>query len=99
VASAAPVAPTAAQRPVVPPAIPQHFLSPRQVAPAHAQLLYQPMILGAASIRFTDAKAGLDLTQEATFAAPILTTAVPVSWENSIGLDIALEDLETEPQE
>jgi hypothetical protein len=57
------------------------------------------MILGAASVRFADAKAGLDLTQEATFTTPISTTAVPVSWENSVGLNIALEDLESEPQE
>ena len=49
-------------RPVLPPDVPQVFVPVRAPAPAGAALVYQPMLLGAAEIRFADAE-GLDATE------------------------------------
>jgi hypothetical protein len=50
-------------RPVLPPDVPQHFVPVRTPAPAGAALVYQPMLFGAAEIRFADAKKGLDTNE------------------------------------
>jgi hypothetical protein len=101
-APATPVAPTAApragvpgamQRPVLPPEITQYFL------PASGAAAYTPVLLGAASIRFTDAKLKVDITQENTWVTDITSEAVPVLWENAEAIDVPLANLETAPVE
>jgi hypothetical protein len=56
-------------------------------------------VLGAVTVRFADAKADVDQTEELLVAAPIADGAVPVSWEGAQPLDVPLADLETAPQE
>ena len=43
-------------------------------------MVYEPMLLGAASVRFADSKTKVDLTEEVTLLAPIKDDAVPVDW-------------------
>jgi hypothetical protein len=86
-------------RPVLPPGVPQHFVPVRGTAPAGATLVYQPTVLGAATVRFADAKAGVDQTDEVVVATPVTDTAVPVSWEAAQPLDIPAADLEGTPGE
>jgi hypothetical protein len=87
------------QRPVLPPDIPQYFLPVRGGRPDHSTLVYLPMLLGSSTVRFVDAKAGVDVTQEGTFLAPITDEAIPVNWANATDVSIAVGDLEKSPQE
>ena len=102
-ASPAPPSPSApvrhSPRPVLPPGVPQHFVPVRGSAPEGAALVYQPMVLGAATVRYANAKAGVDQSEELVFASPVTEAAVPVSWETAAPIDVAVADLETSPGE
>jgi hypothetical protein len=84
-------------RPVLPPGVPQHFVPVRGTAPAGALLVYEPMVLGAATVAFADAKAGVDQSEEVVVATPITEAAVPVSWDAATSLAVAVADLEATP--
>ena len=73
-APSAPLAPTA---PVLPPGITQYF------APAKAGATYTPVVAGAAEIRFTDTKSGIDATKSVVFITPITDEAIPVNWDQA----------------
>ena len=92
-------APRRGSRPVLPPGVPQHFVPTRGTAPGGAMLAYQPVVLGAATVRFADAKAGVDQSEELVVAAPVTDGAVPVSWDAAQVLDVLAADLETTPEE
>jgi hypothetical protein len=55
------------------------------------------MVLGAATVRFADSKAGVNESQDVVVAAFITDAAVPVSWEGATVLDIPVADLEATP--
>jgi hypothetical protein len=93
----APVSAGSAGRPVLPPNVPQLFVPLRGAAPAGAELVYQPQILGAATVRFADTKSGVDESQEVVVATPVTDAAVPVSWEAAAPLAVAVADLEKAP--
>jgi hypothetical protein len=94
-----PAAPTrGSARPVLPPAVPQHFVPVRGAAAAGATLVYQPTVLGAATVHFENAKAGVDQTDEVVVATPFADTAVPVNWEAAEPLDVSVADLEAMPE-
>ncbi len=80
-------------RPSLPPEVPQFFIAPRGNAPTGAKLEYRPIICGAASVRFSDAKTGIDQSQEVVYQTQVTTEAVPLSWDNAIPLDISVTDL------
>jgi hypothetical protein len=84
-------------RPVLAPGVSQHFLPVRGTAPAGATLVYQPTVLGAATVRFADAKAGVDQSEEVVVTTPITEAAVPVTWEAASPINVAVADLETAP--
>jgi hypothetical protein len=86
-------------RPVLPPGVAQHFVPTRGSAPGGATLVYQPAALGAATVRFVDAKAGVDQTDDVVVTAPISEGALPVSWEGARPLDVPVADLESAPRE
>src|SRR5215510_14015014 len=54
--------PAQTQRPVLPPEISQYFIPVRSSAKGNAVLSYQPMLFGAAEIRYSDSKT-VDMTQ------------------------------------
>ena len=84
-------------RPVLPPGVPQHFVPVRGTAPAGTALVYQPMVLGVATLRYADAKAGVDQSEEVVVATPVTEAAVPVSWDGAVPIDVDVADLETAP--
>lgn len=86
-----------ASRPMLPPDVPQYFVPIRGRRPEGSTLVYQPMVLGAAQVRFTDAKAAVDTTESRTLLAPISDGAVPVEWDQATVADLALSDLERDP--
>jgi hypothetical protein len=96
-AAAQPVAanPAAVARPVVPPEVPQAFLPVRGSAEG---VVYQPMLLGCATVRFTDTKSKLDYLKKSVLLTPIHDDAMPVEWEEcSEHPEIDANELEREP--
>ena len=86
--------PAAAQRTVLPPEVPQKFI------PALATgrpIVYQPVILGAAQVRFLDTKAKIDYVEDFVLAAPVRDDSMPVEWEECSQIDVSPSDLENDP--
>ena len=54
---------------------------------------------GGAKVRFSDSKAGVDVTQDVTVLAPITEGALPVDWDHAVEAELVLSDLEQEPAE
>lgn len=83
---------------MLPPDVPQHFVPLRGTPPEGSVLVYAPMLLGSAQIRFSDTKSGIDTTQNITVLAPITDGAVPVDWDHATVADLAVADLEKAPE-
>jgi hypothetical protein len=88
----------AAGRPVLPPDVPQHFIPVRGTAAAGTSLVYQPMLFGAAEIRFADTKKGFDTSEPVAVMTAVTTEAVAVDWERAEEVSLAASDLESSPQ-
>ncbi|MGE0471815.1 MAG: ATP-binding protein [Nitrospira sp.] len=86
-------------RPMLPPDVPQHFVPLRGSKPDRSELVYAPMLLGTSQIRFSDSKSGVDSTQDVTVLAPIADGAVAVDWDKAIAAELAVADLERDPDE
>ena len=88
----------ACPRPVLPPQVPQFFVPVRALPPG-STVLYQPRLLGAAQVRYADAKLKIDLLQEVLAMTEITDTAVPVDWAAAEELAITANDLQKNPTE
>ena len=86
-------------RPMLPPDVPQHFIAVRGHQPSGSALIYQPVLLGAAQVRVSDSKAGVEVTQDVTVLAPISEGAVAVDWDRAVEAGLALADLESSPSD
>ena len=84
-------------RPMLPPDVPQHFIPVRGNQPSGSTLVYQPILLGAAQVRVSDSKAGVDVTQDVAVLAPISEDAVAVDWDRATEAGLAVADLESAP--
>jgi hypothetical protein len=91
-----PVAPASVPAIVLPPGIDQYFLPVRGQAPAGARLVYSPMLLGVAEVRFADAKARVDAAQTVTVTTPVSDAPVPVDWNAAAESAFGPSDLERE---
>jgi hypothetical protein len=60
-------------------------------------LVYVPMLLGCAQVRFADSRKGLDVTENVQALAPLTDGAVPVDWDHGTPVDLAIADLEEAP--
>jgi hypothetical protein len=87
------------ERPVVPPDVRQYFVPVDENEQKNVTATYQPMILGAAQMRFVDAKAKIDTTDDAVFLTSIGNEPEPVDWDNSRKVDIKVSDLGNSPSE
>ena len=85
----------ATQRPVLPPEIDQRFLPPPPGA--SGVVPYEPAILAAVSIRFSDTKTNIDTTREMTLISPVIDDAVPVEWPECEPISISLDELQSDP--
>ncbi len=77
------------QLPALPPGIRQVFL------PSAVPLV--PRLLGAATVRFSDAKSGLDVTRRLVLAAEFAGGAAGVDWDAAEPLDVTLPAFTTTP--
>lgn len=80
------------------PDIPAYFLPVRGKVPSGNKLVYQPRILGAAKINYSDTKKKVDLTEAGVYITPVTDDAIPVFWENAEEISIPATDLEKEPE-
>ncbi|NWF72309.1 MAG: ATP-binding protein [Nitrospirae bacterium] len=85
-------------RPMLPPDVPQHFVPLRGSKPEGSELMYRPMLLGSSQVRFSDAKSGIDTTQDITVLVPFTDGAVAVDWDHAAVADLAVADLEQAPE-
>jgi hypothetical protein len=85
---------TSSQPPALPPGLSQFFIPARGNNPANSKLLYQPTILGAAKIHYSDSKAKVDTSQSFVYVTPVTENAIPVLWENANPIEVPATDLE-----
>jgi hypothetical protein len=78
-------------RPALPPQVPQFFAPARG---ASVPVGYIPRLVGAAEIRFVDAKLRVDTSQEVMLAAEIADRPVPVEWDGSEEVELEINELE-----
>ena len=83
------------QRPVLPAEIPQYFLPMR--GPPPTTRTYRPMMLGAAQVRFADARRKVDEVRDLAFLAPLTNEPVPLSWDQARPVEIDLAGLAKAP--
>lgn len=86
-------------RPLLPSGVPQQFIPVRSMQGPGTILVYQPMLLGAAQVRFADSKVRVDHVRNITVLAPISDGAIAVDWDHCIEANVVLEDLEQAPSE
>jgi hypothetical protein len=89
-APSTPARPAVSAHWVLPPGIPQYF------APARPGARYVPMIVGAANVRFTNAKAKIDETRPLTVVTPLTADPIPVNWEQAEPAGFDVGQLSTE---
>jgi hypothetical protein len=85
-------------RPVLPPDVPQYFI-PLRGRRTGSGLVYVPVVLASATVRFVDPKVGVDVAETGVWTTPVTTEAVPVSWDRASEAAIGVDDLERAPQE
>lgn len=85
-------------RPIFPPDVPQTFVPIRGTRPEGSALVYQPMLLGIGQIRFTDAKKGLEATQDLAHLTSLSKDVVAVEWDTARDAALSREDLELQPE-
>jgi hypothetical protein len=90
---------TAAGRPVLPPDVPQHFVPVRGAAPAGTELVYQPMLYGAADLRFTDAKKGVDTSEAVALMTQVTADPVAVDWTRAVDVALDPSELASAPED
>ncbi len=86
-------------RPMLAHDVPQHFVPLRGTKPNGSELVYAPMLLGSAQICFSDAKSGIDSTLDVSVLAPVTDGAVAVDWDKATTAELAVADLERNPEE
>lgn len=84
-------------QPALPPGVSAFFLPVRGSANGR-QLTYQPRLIGAVKVNFSDTKTKINTSLSKIFLAPITHEAIPVDWEIAEEIDIPTSDLEKSAQ-
>ena len=84
-------------KPVVPPGIPEYFVRVDKNTEG-SNLLYRPMILGSAKVRFHESKTMVDTNEDKVFFAPVSDEAIAVNWDQAKEASVKVSDLEEAPQ-
>lgn len=89
---------TSSQPPSLPPGLKQFFVPARGGAPAGSRLVYQPKILGAAKVHYSDSKSKTDASVSLVYVTPVTDAAIPVLWDKAEALNVPAADLENAPR-
>ena len=68
-----------------------------RITATNQQLVFQPALVGLASVAFADRKLGLDETQELALMLPLDPDARSVDWRNAQPVELNERELETQP--
>ena len=68
-----------------------------RITATNQQLVFQPALVGLASVAFADRKLGLDETQELALMLPLDPDARSVDWRNAQPVELNERQLETQP--
>jgi hypothetical protein len=85
-------------RPVIPPGIDQYFLPDAAARGELSPPVYAPVVLGAARLRFMDAKLGIDISKDVLYETPITGGALPVDWRRATEMGVGLDSLRPDPE-
>ncbi|MFC2008745.1 helicase HerA domain-containing protein [Chloroflexota bacterium] len=96
-AASAPAAVQTTARPVLPPSVPQYFVTTRGMPPEGQHLLYEPVVLGTAQVGFVDRKSGARMDKSVMVATDAVEDAFSLDWSSSDDMAISLEDLQKTP--
>jgi hypothetical protein len=88
---AAAVASATTSRPMLPPDVPQYFTG---VVSAVRPL--QPVVYGAADVRFTDSKLRIDVTRSVALTTTVSEGAVPVDWSAAERVELMPDALQSD---
>jgi hypothetical protein len=80
--------------PSIPPDVPQYFLQATQNGSQNQTVVYHPYIVGAAQVRFTNAKTKIDQTKDVVFFTPVTDDPIPVNWDSSQQTNMKISDLQ-----
>lgn len=83
--------------PMLPPDISVRYAPIRKATVQDARIVYKPMLLSRADIRFTDTKSGTDITRPLTFFTLMKGETDPVNWEKCFTVDMQESVLKTAP--
>lgn len=89
--------PAAAVRPVLPPGITQYFLPTPSPPPAGTVLVYKPLLIGSAIVRFADEKMQMDSSQELTYLIPLNLENGSIPWSSNTRVRLGAGALDTNP--
>ena len=81
------------KKPMAPPDIPEYFVLDEQNAGEHTNLMYRPVIVGAAQVRFSMPKAKIDTFEEQVFVTSVSDKPIPVNWDEARKTDLKVSDL------
>jgi hypothetical protein len=94
---AAPVAADAGARPLLPPEVPQFFVPLRSAQPAGSKLLYHPLVLGCATVYYSELKTVGDVTRTVSLLAEPGAEPAALNWEAAQATELSDSDLEKAP--
>ncbi|MFA7080738.1 MAG: DUF87 domain-containing protein [Candidatus Bathyarchaeia archaeon] len=83
-------------KPIFPPGISDYYL-PLTKGLNDANVIYKPMVIGAAQIRFSDTKAKINIVKDQVFIVPVKDGPIPLDWENAQNINIDLSKLTDKP--
>jgi len=90
---------TQANRPVLPPKVQQYFVPVRGSQPVKSNLFYQPEVIGAAKIHFSDVKTGVNFIKDTLCRVSVVDAPIAVTWDKGTETDFTVNELEQSPVE
>ena len=87
------------QKPIVPPEIPEYFIPSEARVLKYSNLVYRPMIVGAAQVRFHNLKANIDTAKERCFLTSVNDDSLSVDWGDSKEVSLKVSNLQKTPAE
>ena len=84
-------------RPALPADIGEYFLKPTTAG--DGALTYRPMLAGPARLHYVDAKAGVDVWNEATYVAPFSDDGKDVAWKDASVIEDLRGSCEAQPRD
>jgi hypothetical protein len=84
-------------RPILPPKLAQYFIPVRGSQPAGQSLFYQPVIISAGSIHFSNVKSGINTIKDVQYRVLVTDNPIAVDWDTATEFEFSLNDLEQTP--